>query len=64
MHSVDKNLFIMSHLSHELTTSQFIAIVTCSDTGSHNMLDLIQSLVLTRYVCNGYLATQIIDLFN
>jgi len=56
----------MSHLSHELTTSQLIAIriVTCSDTGSHNMLDLIQSLVLTRYVCNGYLATPIIDLFN
>jgi len=29
-----------------------VAIATRSDTGSHNMLDLIQSLVPTHYVCN------------
>jgi hypothetical protein len=26
----------------------------CSDTGSHNRLDLIQSIVPPHYVCNGY----------
>jgi hypothetical protein len=31
-------------------------IATRSDTGSHNMLDLIQSLVPPHYVCNGYLS--------
>ena len=36
---------------HELTASQLVAIVTRSDTGSHNRLDLIQSLVPTHYVC-------------
>jgi hypothetical protein len=30
-------------------------IATRSDTGTHNRLDLIQSLVPTHYVCNGYL---------
>ena len=29
-----------------------VAIATRSDTGSHNRLDLIQSLVPTHYVCN------------
>jgi hypothetical protein len=38
----------------ELTASQLVAIATRSDTGSHNRVDLIQSLVPTRYVCNGY----------
>ena len=28
--------------------------MTCSDTGSQNRLDLIQSLVPPHYVCNGY----------
>ena len=37
----------------ELTVSQLV--VTRSDTGSHNRLDLIQSLVPPHYVCNGYL---------
>jgi hypothetical protein len=32
-----------------------IAIATRSDTGSHNRLDLIQSLVPPHYVCNGYI---------
>ena len=27
-----------------------------SDAGSHNRLDLIQSLVPLHYVCNGYLS--------
>ena len=39
----------------EQTASQLIAIATSSDTGSHNRLDLIQSLVPPHYVCNGYL---------
>jgi len=39
----------------ELAASQLIAIATHSDTGSHNRLNLIQSLVPTHYVCNGYL---------
>ena len=34
--------------------SQLVDIVIRSDTGSHNRLDLIQSLVPTRYVSNGY----------
>jgi hypothetical protein len=39
----------------ELTASQLVAFVTRSDTGSHNRLDLIQSLVPPHYVyvCNG-----------
>ena len=32
-----------------------ITIATRSDTGSHNRLDLIQSLVPPHYVCNGYI---------
>jgi len=39
----------------ELTASQLFAIATRSDTGSHNRLDLIQSLVPPHYVCNGYI---------
>ena len=41
----------------ELTASQLVAITTHSDTGSHNRLDLIQSLVPPHYVCNGYVST-------
>jgi hypothetical protein len=41
-------------LSITLTASQLVAIATCSDTGSHNRLDLIQSLVPPHYVYNGY----------
>ena len=44
---------------HELTASQLVAIVTRSDTGSHNRLDPIQSLVPPHYLCNGYIYTQI-----
>jgi hypothetical protein len=33
---------------HELTASQLVAKATHSDTGSHNRLDLIQSLVPTQ----------------
>jgi hypothetical protein len=36
-----------SHLS--------VAIATRSDPASHNRLDLMQSLVPTHYVCNGYI---------
>jgi hypothetical protein len=42
-------------LFRELTASQLVAIATRSDTGSHNRLDLIQSLLPPHYVCNGYL---------
>jgi hypothetical protein len=38
---------------HELIASQLIVIVTRSDTGSQNRLDLIQSCVQTHYACNG-----------
>jgi hypothetical protein len=41
----------------EQTASQLVAIATRSDTGSHNRLDLIQSLVPPHYVCNGYIST-------
>jgi hypothetical protein len=30
-------------------------ITTRSDTGSHNRLDLIKSIVPPHYVCNGYI---------
>jgi hypothetical protein len=46
----------MSCLLRELTASQLVAIATRSDTGSHNRLDLIQSLVPPHYVCNGYIS--------
>jgi hypothetical protein len=36
---------IRSSLLRELTASQLVAIATRGDTGSHNRLDLIQSLV-------------------
>ena len=42
----------------ELTTSQLVAFATRSDTGSHNRLDLIQSLVPPHYICNGYLLSE------
>ena len=42
------------NLLRELTASQLAAIATHSDTGSRNRLNLIQSLVPTYYVCNGY----------
>ena len=45
----------MSCPLRDLTASQHVAFVTRSDTGSHNSLDLIQSLVPPHYVCNGYL---------
>jgi hypothetical protein len=51
-------LYIRSCLLHEQTASQLVAIATRSDTGSHNRLDLIQSLVPTHYVYNGYLFLQ------
>jgi hypothetical protein len=38
----------------ELTSSLLVAIMTCSDTGSYNRLDLIQSLIPTHCACNGY----------
>ena len=33
-----------------------VTIATRSDTGSHNRLDLIQSLIPPHHVCNGYLS--------
>ena len=44
----------------ELTASKLVAIR--SDTGSHNRLDLIQSLVLPHYVCNRYVTITVIDI--
>ena len=44
----------------ELTASQLVAVATRSDTGSHNRLDLIQSLVPPHKICNGYVA----DIFD
>ena len=52
--------FIRSCLLRELTASQLVAIATRSDTGSHNRLDLIQSLVPPHYVCNGYVSNMYI----
>ena len=46
-------------LLRELTASQLVAIATHSDTGSHNRLDLIQSLVPPHYVCNGYVSCNV-----
>jgi hypothetical protein len=43
-------------LLRELTASQLVAIATRSDPGSHNRLDLMQSLVPPHYVCNGYVS--------
>jgi hypothetical protein len=37
------------------TVYQVLSVATRSDTGSHNRLDLIQSLVPPHYACNGYL---------
>jgi hypothetical protein len=54
--NVVSRLYIRSCLLRELTASQLIAIATRSDTGSHNRLDLIQSIVPPHYVCNGYLS--------
>ena len=49
-------LCIRSCLLREQTASQLVAIATRSDTGSHNRLDLIHSLVPPHYVCNGYIS--------
>jgi hypothetical protein len=46
---------LITCLLRELTASQLVAIATHSDTGSHNKLDLIQSLVPPHYLCNGYI---------
>jgi hypothetical protein len=52
----DRRLSLISKENvSELTTSQLVAITTRSDTGSHNRLDLIQSLVPRHYVYNRYL---------
>ena len=47
-------IVLINCLLREQTASQLVTIATCSDTGSHNRLDLIQSLVSPHYVCNGY----------
>ena len=39
----------------QLITSQPIAMATCSDSGFHNSIDLIQRYIPTHNVCNGYL---------
>jgi hypothetical protein len=49
---VGTRFYIRSSLLRELITSQLVAVATHSDTGSHNRLDLIQSLVPPHYVCN------------
>ena len=49
-------LCIRSYLLRERTASQLVAIVTRSDTGSLNRLDLMQSIVPPHYVCNAYLS--------
>ena len=46
---------IRSCMLRELTPSLLVAISTRSETGSHNRLDLIQSLVPTHYVCKAFL---------
>jgi hypothetical protein len=38
--------------------SRYFFRATRSDTGSHNRLDLIQSLVPPHYVCNGYVSEE------
>ena len=43
-------------LSRELYASLLETIATRSDTSSRNRLDLMQSIVPTHYVCNGYLS--------
>jgi hypothetical protein len=50
---------VRSCLLRELTASQLVTIVTRSDTGSHNILDLMQCLVPPHYVCNGYLWSRV-----
>jgi hypothetical protein len=57
-------LCIRSHLLSELAASLLAAIATRSDTGSHNRLDLIQSLVPTHCVCNGYIILTVIFITN
>jgi hypothetical protein len=51
-----KTLYQDLPVAWTITASQVVAIATRSDTGSHNRLDLIQSLVPTHYVCNGYIS--------
>ena len=45
---------IRSRLLYELTASQLVVIAIRGDTGSYNRFDLIQSLIPTRYLCNGH----------
>ena len=47
--------FIRSCLLRELTASQLVTIATRSDTGPHNRLDPIQSLVPPHYVCQRWI---------
>ena len=49
-------IILISCLLRELTASQLVAIATRIDTGSHNRLDLIHSIVPPHYVCNGYIS--------
>jgi hypothetical protein len=57
-------LCIKSCLSYELTVSLLVAITTLSATGSHKRLDMIQSLVHTHYVCNGYVLGCLSETFS
>jgi hypothetical protein len=41
-------------LLRELTTSQPVDMATCSDSGFHNIIDLIQRRIPTHNVCNEY----------
>ena len=36
------------------SASQLVVIAIRGDTGSYNKFDLMQSLIPTRYLCNGY----------
>ena len=40
-------------------TNRITTLATRSDIGSHNRLDLIQSLVPPHYVCNGYVLLKV-----
>jgi hypothetical protein len=42
-------------------TNRITTLATRSDIGSHNRLDLIQSLVSPYYVCNGYVSLLIVS---
>jgi hypothetical protein len=45
---------IRSRLLYQLTASPLVVIAIRGDTGSFYRFDLIQSLIPTRYLCNGY----------